>query len=324
MNRARLAYANARVRALKSRLLRRVDILSGGTSPACGDLRDLVECYRTILRSYPAGQPVFLALVRLHEVENIKLAWRAYARRHAPERWIGLWQPLGDVGRVARDACATRTSLAELVRALEHTPYGNIAASVFRAHPHDPVAAELGFDRWASAALLRAAGELPAREQGARTLVRAIVRERDVSLLRRGVDAFALSPDAVVAGLVVLPAEATREELVGLATWTSDQGPLARAWPRAWRRLAGAPADWDGLMLALKRWRRAECARAFLHSPYCLAPAVALLLLKEEETIAVAAVAESASRATSGDALTRALAASALGAPEHASTGAPL
>jgi ATP synthase C subunit len=312
MNRARLAYANARVRALKSRLRRRADLTGTSAAPG-GLLPELLDCYRTILRSYPAGQPVSLALLRLHEVENVKLAWRAYARGHSPSRWSGLWQPLGDLESIALDDCTTHTSIQDFVRALEKTPYRGIARSTFRAHPADPAAAEFALDGWSSAALLRAAEELPPAERGARTLVRAIVRERDISLLRRGAHAFALSPDAVLAGLVVLPAEATRDELVRLATWTVDQGALARGWPRAWRRLAGTPGDWDGVMLALKRWRRAECARAFLSTPYSLAPAVALLLLKEEELIGAAALAESAGRAASGAALTRALAASVLG-----------
>jgi hypothetical protein len=72
-------------------------------------------------------------------------------------------------------------------------------------------------------------------------------------------------------------------------------------------------ADWDGLFL---RWRRARyqmCARAFLHQPFCLAPAVALLLLAEEEPRAVAARLDAPGDTTDTPSLRFALAASALG-----------
>ena len=74
-------------------------------------------------------------------------------------------------------------------------------------------------------------------------------------------------------------------------------------------------ADWDTLMLGLHRARRALCRRAFLRAPYCLAPAVALLLLQEEEVHAVTAIAASVGIVSSElpASFERVLAASAMG-----------
>jgi hypothetical protein len=71
-------------------------------------------------------------------------------------------------------------------------------------------------------------------------------------------------------------------------------------------------ANWDEL---LQQWRGARyhlCARAFLYQPFCLAPAVALLLLAEEEGRALAALRE-AGGALETPGLRFALAASAIG-----------
>jgi hypothetical protein len=338
----RLAYANARTRAMRSRLFgpEMLTRLGGarrdGAQPApvmpepagefdrLDDLRalaarefgELLACYKTILRSYPSGQSLFLTLLRFHEVENLKLVWRALARAHSFERWGPLWRELGQLQSIDRERCRHRTSLADLVEGLLDSPYEVVSRAVLRAHARDLSAAELAIDRWASLSLAKAAHDLPPREHAARDLALALVRERDLNWLRRGVGTFGLSTNAVVAGLAVLSDEFPRQELSRLATWTTADGPLGTgAWPRPWRRIAGIAADWDLLMMAVRRARREACQRAFLGPPYCLAPAAALLLLKEEEVRSVTAILESGVTPRPGGSLDRVMAASALGTP---------
>ena len=215
----RIAYGNARVRALKSQLfdvdmgrqLRR-DGTRGGTTAGGRGLPDerfrhLLRCYAVLIRSYPTGLTLFRALVRLHEVENLKLVWRAHVRKHRFEQWKDLWRPLDSLETVRLQSCRDRTSLSEVVDSLRTTPYAGIARTIIRAHPNDLAAAEIAFDRWASDAIAAAAAALGGTEATARDLALSIVRERDLNLLRRGVRAYELSPDAVVGSLVVLPRE---------------------------------------------------------------------------------------------------------------------
>jgi hypothetical protein len=328
----RIAYANARVRALKSQLLdpdlpRRLRAAPAAQSPAFAagealdiaelpsrSFRRLVHCYAVVLASYPSGHELFRALVRLHEIENLKLVWRARSRQHPFERWQRLWRPLGVLETVRLDEVREHTSLAGFVVGLRGTPYGTIADATLRAHADDLAASELAFDRWASSCIARAAAGLGRGESAARGLAMARVRERELELLRRGVRVFGLSADAVRGSLAVVLRELPAREVDRLATWTAEGGPLLRAWPRAWPPVAGVPADWDALLVALKRARREACRRAFLGPPYCLAPAVALLLLCEEEVRGAVALRESGARSGRSAALDRALAASAMGA----------
>jgi hypothetical protein len=67
-------------------------------------------------------------------------------------------------------------------------------------------------------------------------------------------------------------------------------------------------------MLWLRRQRRRLCRQAFLQAPFCLAPAVALLLLKEEEVRGLDAIASFDSETAEASWLTYALAAGELGA----------
>jgi vacuolar-type H+-ATPase subunit C/Vma6 len=253
-------------------------------------LQQLLGWYAILIRSAPAGRQLFLALAGLHEIENVKLLWRAATRGHAFTRWSPLWRPLGAVETVSAESCRDCRSLAAIAEALSPTPYAEVVESMRRAHSADPVAAELGFDRWASRRLADRASALPAREHAARALALDVVRERDLNLLRRGVRTFRLSPDAVVAGLVQLPGELGAAALQRLAEWTPADAPLAKDWPRMWRRVAGGATEWNGLMLAWRRARREACRRAFLGQPFCLAPAVALLLFGEEEVRGLTAV----------------------------------
>lgn len=335
----RVAYANARVRALKSQLFgpdavgrlradRDIPHSSADDREAsrdAGGLRDvsdlpaqrfrhLLTCYRVVLASYPTGQALFLALVRRHEIENLKLAWRARTSGHPFERWGLLWRPLGVLETVRLEDCRDQASLAGLVASLRATPYNVIADATWRAHADDLLASELALDRWASASIVRAAASLGRSETAARDLALAVVRERDLNLLRRGVQTFGLAPDAIFGGLALLPRELPADEVSRLATWTPQSGRFLRAWPRAWGPAADRPADWDGLLLSIKRARGRSCRRAFLGSPYCLGPATALLLFQEEEVRGVASIREAAGWSDAGAPLERVLAASAMGA----------
>jgi vacuolar-type H+-ATPase subunit C/Vma6 len=332
----RVAYANARIRSLKSQLfdadeLRRLRTTGGRTSRPQGAAmpddasaiaggselvqqrwHQLVRCYTVILCSYPSGQQAVRGLLNLHEIENVKLLWRTQTRGIRFERWRSLWRPLGALQTVRLDDYRDLTSLVSLVVALRPTPYGSVAEAILRSHADDLAACELALDRWASAALASAAQALGRTEAAARDLALAIVRERDLNLLRRGVSAFRLSPDAVVGSLVLLPAELPSRELARLATWTPDEGRLLRAWPKGWKAKDDLPADWDALVLSLKRMRRCACQRAFLGNPFCLAPAIALVLFQEEEVRGVTAVLESIGGIAVDDTFNRTLAASAM------------
>jgi hypothetical protein len=313
----RAAYGNARVRSLKSRLFD-AGALRRAMSGANVDLvlqrwQQLLRCYTVVLRSYPSAQSVVRALLSLHEIENVKLLWRARTRLVPFDRWRPLWRPLGPLETLRIGECRDLTSLVSVVAALRPTPYGHIAEAILRSHSEDLAACELAFDRWASAALASAARGLSAGETAARDLALAVVRERDVNQLRRGVQAFCLSNDAAVGSLVLLPAEVPAVELARLATWMPEDGRLLRTWPKAWKTRDAPPADWDELILSLRRMRRRACQRAFLGTPFCLAPAVALVLYQEEEVRGITAVLESGGGIDMSDTLTRTLAASALG-----------
>jgi hypothetical protein len=295
------AFANARVRAMRSRLLA-PDVLRRAahardparravTMQPAHRVQQLLSWYVAVIRSMPSGRGLFLALAGLHEIENVKLLWRAVTRGHPFTRWSPFWRSLGPLETVGAESCRDCRSLAALADALSATPYAGVVESMRRAHSADPVAAELGLDRWASRRLAEAAVRLPGGEWAARNLALAVVRERDLNLLRRGVRTFGLPADAVVAGLVHVPNEMSADALVRLATWTPDEGPISRGWPRLWRRVAGGAVDWNGLTLAWRRARRDACRRAFLDQPFCLAPAIALLLLGEEEVRALAVIA---------------------------------
>jgi hypothetical protein len=213
---------------------------------------------------------------------------------------------------VSVDACRECRTLPALVDVLRSTPYGEVAAAMLRAHADDLLAVELGLDRWTTRAIAHAADALDDREAAARSLALAIVTERDLEWLRRGPRAFGLSSDAVAGSLVSLPRDCPHEALRALAAWTADEGPIRRVLPRRLARLAPSVADWDGLLLAARRARRAACRRAFAGQPFCLAPALALLLFKEEELRTIDAIAE-AGGTGSTIALEAAIAASAMG-----------
>ena len=187
MPRGSIAYAHARIRGCKSRLLTRADALPLFTASDPQAMRRVVAAlelekpmqrllrvYATAIRGYPHGAPLFRALLQLHEIENVKLRWRRGDR--IPEH---LWTDLG--------------SLATFSSELAGTPYEQIARTVTRAHGSDLAAAELALDRWASQRLLEEARRLPGRETLARRLIELVVRERDAEIVRRGAKWYGLT-----------------------------------------------------------------------------------------------------------------------------------
>ena len=320
---ARRAFGHARVHALHARLLRREDgerlraardplLVARAFGIEAADagqvsrafVARLVADAEKLVRAYPEAGPLLFAIVGLHEVENLKLGWRAVARGLAAERWTGLWRPLGRLARLRPEAFRESSSLRQVSDALARTPYALLAAETLRAHPDDPAAAEMAFDRWASLRIVEAARALPPGEEGARRLCSSLVRERDLDALLRA-PARGLSPAAAAGATALLQRELNPEVLRTLAE-AAVGAPLPRL-PRHFPRAAGL-AD---LALVLRRERGAACARAFRGEPFLLAPPVALLLLRDAEARAVAAFCEEP-RSDAG--LLRAVAGTALGA----------
>lgn len=183
------AYAFARVCASRGAILRREELFAvRGTTDeqasihaasALGIETDakrfarLLGRYRLVLRVYPEHAALIRALLRLHEIENLKLAWRAFLRDADPETWVPLWRDFGELATIPRIRGVT--SLFNLVELLKSTPYGTIAADVFKVSPRE----EIAFDRWASAEVVRLANALPHSEELARQIALRIIRRRD-------------------------------------------------------------------------------------------------------------------------------------------------
>jgi vacuolar-type H+-ATPase subunit C/Vma6 len=329
---AAFAFGNARVRARKSRLLGPEDGLVLRAACAAGapaaaatalprletDVRALfaalVDDYDVLLRGYRArGADLILGLLGLHEVENLKLVWRARARGQPLGAWSRFWRPLGRLATLHADAWRVPLTDGEALARLSGTPYAQIAASVARAHHADPGAAEMAFDRWASARVWQAAAALPRAEHAARTLVRSLALERDLGALHRAVASNGLSPRQAAAAPVLLGQEMDAAALEALAGWVPETGSLGSLLPPG--LLRGAPVrDWDELSLQLRRRRRQACLRAFRAPPFQMAPAVAYLLLREAELQSLRAFAEARGWPPAPPLLDRALAASAMGA----------
>ena len=270
--RGALAYAHSRIRAAKSHLLTRagamplfaaIDASSVQRAVAALDLEQpvarMVRVYAAAIRGY--GAPLLRAMFALHEIENVKLLWRATAKRRDAET---LWIDFGPLATVSYVEASTPRELAER---LGKTPYASIAATVARAHGDDLAAAELAFDRWATQRLRDEARKLPRREAIARKLAESIARERDAEIVRRGAQWY------------------------GLAS------------------VQGRAED----VVALRRERLRLCRRAFVGSPFLLAPAVAVVILAEEEVRAVRALVEREGDETLDAPLHRALAGSQIG-----------
>ena len=266
-----IAYAHARLRAWRSRLLRRPDVLPllaandasshNRALAAIGAATDgeaiehayqrLLNIYRIAIRGYRDYALLFIALVRLHEVENIKLAWRAIARHEDETRWRSLWRPLGSLAAVTFEQCRAAESLRDLAERLADAPYGSIVGTQHRAHADDVTAFEIGLDRWASQQLLDEAAKLPAVEGLAGAIIETLVRRRDVQLKERA-------------------------ENYGLSGDLSFQAPKSTK-----RAKSDMTVDYPNLL-----------RRASRGGPFSLAPALAVVLLAEEELRGVIALTE--------------------------------
>jgi vacuolar-type H+-ATPase subunit C/Vma6 len=277
-SRGLLAYAHARIRACKSRLLTHTDaapLFAAADAAAVQravaaldiehPLQRLVHVYATAIRGYRRGEPLLRALLARHEIENVKLLWRTTARPGQREALSPLWLDLGALATVSMvDAASPREFAEQLAR----TPYAKIAATVARAHGTDVAAAELAFDRWVSQRLLDEARRLPRGESLVRQLVALVVRERDAEIVRRGVK---------------------------------------------WYGLASVSGNIEDVAV-MRRERLRLCRRAFVGSPFLLAPAVAVILLAEEEVRALQALVERQGDVHLDEPLLRALAGSEIGA----------
>lgn len=333
---AQFAFGNTRVRAMKSRLWRPEDAAALRAAAARGaqfaylqealgyEAQDpaelfvaifgrLIADYDKVLRSYATGDALFLALARLHEVENLKLAWRALAYAHPAERWIACWRPLGRLETLRREGWREAGSLRQALGLLHGTPYEQIGSAVFRAHETDLPAAEMAFDRWASTRLLEAARSLPPAEHRARDLIFQLLRERDCEVLFRGRSSYGMALDLAIGSTVLLPAEVRRPELQLFAAWTPEAGSLAPLVPPRLLRDPAGVTDVRSLRRALRIARRQSCRRVFMEQPFQLGPAVAFLLLREEEVRGVTALAEAEASSDVTDVLADVLAGSLMG-----------
>lgn len=216
MSAAARAYAFARVCGARATILRRDGLFAvRGTTDETASMHAasalgidsepkrfarLLGRYRLVLRVYPEHRDLVRALLRLHEIENLKLAWRALERDAEPETWVPLWRDFGELATIPR--LRGVTSLHDLVDLLKRTPYGEIAAEVIAAESAAPHY-ELAFDRWASAEVVRIANALPRGEALAREIALRIIRRRDDELRRRGATTYGLSDAAIAAAMVV-------------------------------------------------------------------------------------------------------------------------
>lgn len=224
MSAAERAYGYARVCAAKATLLRRDELFAvRGTTDERASARAaetlrigtagdrfarLLQRYRLVLRAYRSDDGLFRALLRLHEAENLKLAWRGHARSLPIERWWPLWRDFQELATLPGSAIRNTSSLHDVAAAARRTPYGDIASAVLAAHGDDLPPAEMAIDRWASAELARAATRLPRSEALARELAYSVVHARDEEVAQRA-ETYGLSPAAAAAGRVLPP---TRRE----------------------------------------------------------------------------------------------------------------
>ena len=299
----RFSAGFARVCAMRGRLwtpLDRALLLRAGTTPdglaVSGQPRDvfpaLVRCYVTVARMYRNAVPLVTALFRLHEIENVKLLWRAANLARVPV--AECWRPLEPLGSI--DFEARTLAPVDLVQRLSATPYRDIARALFRSHAGDLPAVEMGLDRWAWQGPYEEAERLPASERQARELVRLLVIEHDLDLLRRG-RSFGLDADLVAKATVILAREHGAAALLDAASWRVHADPASAAsaldvaLPARLARLTGYPRDWDDAVRAIRRTRLRLCRRSFIGWPFQLAPAIAFLLLRDAQARAAMAIA---------------------------------
>ena len=292
----RYSTGYARLGALRSRLWSPVDralLLRAGIEPdgrpvdgsPAAVFPPLVRWYVTVSAVYPGARPVLAALLRLHEIENVKLLWRAAVRGRAPLE--SCWRPLAPLEGIAFEPRPMRPD--ELVARLARTPYAGIARAMLRSHAADLPASEMGFDRWAWQALDDEARRLPPREADAFRLLWLLVVEHDFELLQRGT-AFGLDSDLVAKATIAMSREYSVAALRAVAAWDGG-GALSAVLPPRVARLTGTPATWLDAVQALRRARLQACRRAFVGWPFRLAPPVAATLLRDAQARAAMTIA---------------------------------
>ena len=307
----RLSFGNARMRARKSRLRTASGARLAGSAPGVAAFADalglpaahdaagidrvlfdrLIEDYRRIIDDYSSARPLLFALLARHEVENLKLGWRALARGLPPSRWARLWRNFGRLETLPLEGWRDASSLRQAVRSANAGPWGTIVRETLEAHEHDPPAAELALDRFAFARIAEEAEKLPRREAIARRLALSLVYERDLDSFRRAMVFSGVSPEIAGAATVRLTRDLPEEDLVALAGWTGGVLPFDLRLPAGIVPSSRVIPGWDALRIAIRRERVATCRRAFAGPPFRLAPAIAFVLLREGETRGLTALA---------------------------------
>ncbi len=322
---AAVAYGYARARARKSRVIPAAVLVGLVTAdqpaltiPGWRDVENdhdaaalvsllyarLIDDYVTMIRAYPAARRVLLALARLHELENVKLAWRVALGSVPPGQWRDCWRPMGALETISRTVC--ESSPQHVARAFVGTPYEAIAEVVSSAHPGDLAAAEIAFDRWGSRELADATRALPESEGAARDLLWRIVRERDTALMERAVGPLGLAPESAARMTTILADELGAIGIRRFAEWSAESGAPLPLPPR----ITGSRSPVRTFAEVLSRMRasrRKVCKRVFLGPPFCLAPPIALVLLREDEVRGLSSVAELRARRASAATAARVL-----------------
>lgn len=233
MNAGRLAYASVRAHAARGRLvgdeamlrLRLAEDareragalvqLGLGDGTGVGAFRELfarlVEDYARALRSMPGDAEPLSSLLARHELENLKLVYRACVRSLPRARVAPWWRPLGALAVLDAAAWQEVRALPQMIEAAKRTPYRTAVAMLAQAA--DPAMAELGLDRFATQRIAAAAR---ASERDVAALLLAVVRERDAEVRRRAA-AYGLDDDAgrrlaVLDGERARPVDELREE----------------------------------------------------------------------------------------------------------------
>jgi hypothetical protein len=323
---ARSAYAYARVRARKSRILtpsllaaltvsddpaltiagwRDIDATAGAAPLMGAAYRRFIADCALVVAGRPDLAEAVRALIGLHENENVKLAWRAIARARNSDAWRPLWRPLDGFATVDVDRCAAALSLVELVESLRRSPFGPVAADALRLHGADAPAAELLFDRAAIARIARARADLPAADTPARALLTLVVFACDVAVLEAVMGGLHVAPRSAL-GLTSIAAMLSPREQRALEAWIAG-GSSTLVLPR--RFDADAPVRTLGdLRRALGAALDSACRRAFRASPRSAAAPLALVLRRDEELRALVTAGELRARHATASVAARVLA----------------
>lgn len=192
------AYGQARARARRAAILSNPVVTAMATAPAITSLpgwRDLGPCddgsvslglpysrlvddHLVMRRAYPEARDALAALLQRHELENLKLLWRAAVRGSGFADWRGSWRPLGVLQTIALESFGGALTPGSLPGALRATPYAKLAANTMQSHGEDVAAAELAIDRFGTQRLVSAHDRLPQPERSARTLLQAVIDRR--------------------------------------------------------------------------------------------------------------------------------------------------